>query len=263
MQHNIILYSSATNEFSHDPFVSEHWLVLVVSGTSEIFSDGGVVSHPAGTLGLVRKNQLVKTTKKTDGEKPFRSISICIDQQTLRKFSAEYGVEANGIYTGEPNILVENDEFMKAYFNSLMLYFSQPEKLTATLAQIKTVEVIELLLHNPVLKNFLFDFSEPHKIDLAAYMSRHFSYNVPMAQFARLTGRSISSFKRDFRKIFNTSPEKWLQKQRLEMAYFLISQKEKRPSEVYLEVGFENFSHFSRIFKKEFGHAPTALIKTR
>lgn len=253
MQHNIVLFSCSTDEFGHDPFVYEHWLVLIVSGKSELFSPEGVVSNPAGTLGLVRKNQLVKATKKADGEIPFRSISICIDQQTLKKFSAEYDIKSDGIYTGEPNIPIENDAFMQAYFNSLMPYFALPEKLTPTLAQIKTKEIIELLLRHSALKNFLFDFSEPHKIDLEAYMNRHFSYNVPIAQFAKLTGRSISSFKRDFAKVFRTTPEKWLQKRRLEMAYFLISQKNKKPSDVYLEVGFENLSHFSTVFKKEFG----------
>ncbi len=253
MHHNIVLFSCTNDESGHDPFVYEHWLVLIVSGRSELFSDGKTVSHHAGTLGLIRKNQLVKTTKKVDGERPFRSVSVCIDQQTLKKFSGEYGIEASGVYSGESNVLIENDVFMKAYFNSLMPYFDHPEKLTPVLAQVKTFEAIELLLRNPALKNFLFDFSEPHKIDLEAYMNRHFSYNVPVTQFAKLTGRSISSFKRDFAKIFDSSPEKWLQKRRLEQAYFLITKKNRKPSEVYLEVGFENLSHFSNAFKKEFG----------
>jgi AraC-like DNA-binding protein len=140
-----------------------------------------------------------------------------------------------------------------------MPYFNQPEKLTSILEQAKTTEVIALLLRNPALKNFLFDFSEPHKIDLEAYMNRHFSYNIPLAQFAKLTGRSLSTFKRDFMKIFSVTPEKWLQKQRLNMAHFLISQKHKKPSDVYLEVGFENLSHFSTVFKKEFGVNASSL----
>ena len=123
----------------------------------------------------------------------------------------------------------------------------------------KTAEIIEMLLQKPALKNFLFDFSEPYKIDLEAYMNRYFSYNVPISQFAQLTGRSISSFKRDFTKTFDATPEKWLQKRRLEMAYFLILQKNKKPSEVYLEVGFENLSHFSFAFKKQFGLPPSKV----
>lgn len=253
INNNIILYSCKEDEMGHDPFISEHWLVLIVSGSSELFTGKGIVSHPAGTLGLIRKNQLVKATKKVDGEIPFASISICLNQQSLKKFSSDYNVEAEGIYTGEPNLPLDTDVFMKGYFDSLMPYFAQPDKLTPIVEHIKIIEAIELLLRNPVLKNFLFDFSEPYKIDLEAYMNRYFSYNVPLVQFAKLSGRSLSTFKRDFVKIFHTTPEKWLQKKKLEMAYFLISQKNRKPSEVYLEVGFENLSHFSRAFKKEFG----------
>lgn len=252
-QPKIILFSCLNDEFRHDPFVYDHWLVLIISGKSEVYSHDGILSYPPGTLSLVRKNQLVKTTKRADGVNPFQSISICIDNQTLKKFSVEHNITANNIYTGEPNIQIKKDEFMEAYFNSLMPYFAQPEKLTPVLEQVKITEAIALLLRNPALKNFLFDFSEPHKIDLEWYMNRHFSYNVPISQFAKLTGRSISSFKRDFTKTFNATPEKWLQKRRLEMAHFLISQKNRKPSEVYLEVGFENLSHFSTAFKKEFG----------
>lgn len=253
MNNNIVLYSCKEDEMGHDPFISEHWLVLIISGSSELFTGKGVVSYPAGTLGLIRKNQLVKATKKVSGEGPFASISICLNQQALKKFSLEYDIKAEGIYTGEPNVLLDTDVFMKGYFDSLMPYFAQPDKLTPTLEQIKISEAIELLLRNPTLKNFLFDFSEPYKIDLEGYMNRYFSYNVPLVQFAKLSGRSLSTFKRDFVKIFDTTPEKWLQKRKLEMAYFLISQKNRKPSEVYLEVGFENLSHFSRAFKKEFG----------
>jgi AraC-like DNA-binding protein len=174
----------------------------------------------------------------------------------------EYDGKANGIYSGEPVVILENDAFIKGYFDSLMPYFGQPEKLTPILEQAKTTEVIALLLRNPALKNFLFDSSEPHKTDLEAYMNRHFSYNVPLAQFAKLTGRSLSTFKRDFVKIFSTTPEKWLQKQRLEQAHFLITQNNKRPSDIYLELGFETLSHFSYTFKKQFGQTPTELQNT-
>ena len=51
----------------------------------------------------------------------------------------------------------------------------------------------------------LFDFNEPFKIDLEAYMNMNYTFNVPMEKFAKLTGRSLATFKRDFKKIFNAS----------------------------------------------------------
>lgn len=258
-QHNILYSCVGETHLEHDPFVYEHALALSVSGIAEFYSGNTVIAYPEGTLCLVRKNQLLKILKKPVNGKPFASITIFLNQETLKKYSEEHKVKADGLYMGESNVLLEKDVFMKGYFDSLMPYFLQPEQLTPTLAHLKTTEAIELLLRNPVLKNFLFDFSEPHKIDLEAYMNKHFSYNVPLAQFAKLTGRSLSTFKRDFTKLYNITPEKWLQKRRLEQAHFLLLQKNKRPSDIYLELGFETLSHFSYAFKKQFGQAPTAL----
>jgi len=263
IKRNIILQAcEGETHFGYTHFVHEHVLGLITSGIAEHYTPEGVTTYTAGTLCLFRRIQLMKTIKKPFGGKPFTTINIFLDQETLKKYSLEHNVKVTGIYNGEPNVMLENDEFMKGYFNSLMPYFAQPEKLTPTLEYVKTIEAIELLLRNPELKNFLFDFSEPHKIDLEAYMNRHFSYNIPLAQFAKLTGRSLSTFKRDFVRIFGTTPEKWLQKQRLEQAHFLITQKNKRPSEIYLELGFETLSHFSFAFKKQFGITPTELSKS-
>jgi len=259
---NIILQvCEGEAHFGYTHFVHEHVLGLITSGIAEHYTPDHVTTYTPGTLCLFRRIQLMKTIKKPFEGKPFTTINIFLDQKTLKKYSLEHDIKADGVYNGEQNVILENDEFMKGYFNSLTPYFAQPEKLTPTLAYVKTIEAIELLLRNPALKNFLFDFTEPHKIDLEAYMNSHFLYNIPLAQFAKLTGRSLSTFKRDFIKIFRTTPEKWLQKQRLEQAHFLITQN-KRPSDIYLDLGFETLSHFSYAFKKQFGQTPTALQNT-
>jgi AraC-like DNA-binding protein len=82
---------------------------------------------------------------------------------------------------------------------------------------------------------------------------------VSLQRFAYLTGRSLSAFKRDFKAIFNDTPNRWLVQKRLQEAYFLIGEKDKKASEVYLELGFEALSHFSFAFKKQFGMTATEL----
>jgi AraC-like DNA-binding protein len=263
LNRNIILQAcEGETHFGRTHFVHEHALGLITSGVAEHYTPEGVTIYPAGTLCLFRRNQLLKTIKKPFDGKPFATINIFLDQEILKKYSLEHNVKASGIYTREPNLRLENDEFMQGYFNSLLPYFGNPEKLTPTLEYVKTIEAIELLLRTPALKDFLFDFSEPHKIDLETYMQKYFSYNIPLEQFAKLTGRSLSTFKRDFATIFNRTPEKWLRTQRLEKAHFLITQKNKRSSDIYLELGFETLSHFSYAFKKQFGQAPTELQNT-
>ena len=109
----------------------------------------------------------------------------------------------------------------------------------------------------PGLSSFLFDFSEPYKIDLEKFMLSNFHFNVTIEKFAQLTGRSLAGFKRDFQKIFGVAPRHWLQERRLAEARHLIENKNKKPSAIYLDLGFESLSHFSHAFKKRYGRTPT------
>jgi len=119
-------------------------------------------------------------------------------------------------------------------------------------------ELILILLElKPGFKDLLFDFSEPGKIDLESFMQRNYRFNLSLGRFAYLSGRSLSTFKRDFEKIFHSRPGKWLLQKRLQDAHFLMNEKSLSASKVFLEVGFENLSHFSYAYKKAYGHAPT------
>jgi AraC-like DNA-binding protein len=70
--------------------------------------------------------------------------------------------------------------------------------------------------------------------------------------------RSLSTFKREFRKHYGVSPGRWLLDRRLEHSASLLLTTEMSVTEVMLECGFEDLSHFSRAFKEKFGQAPSA-----
>ncbi len=94
-------------------------------------------------------------------------------------------------------------------------------------------------------------------------MNQHFKFNISMERFAFMTGRSLSTFKREFKAIFNTSPGKWLMKKRLDEAYFLLDKEHRKPTDIYIDLGFEDLSHFSFAFKKKFGISPSEVVKLR
>jgi len=262
LSHNFLYACVYEEERGVEQFVEEHAFGILLSGESHFFGNNGTVIAKEGTIGLVRRNQLAKTMKlpSKDG-RPFKAINIILDQGSLREYAAARNIESQGRYDGEAMVDLTGNAFLKGYFDSLLPYFDHPEMLTPSLSQVKTVEAIEILLRtHPELVKFLFDFNEPHKIDLESFMNRNYSFNVSMDKFARLTGRSLATFKRDFQKTFNTSPGIWLTKRRLEEAYYLIGKKKKKPAEIYLEIGFESLSHFSYAFKKQYGHAPTRMV---
>ncbi|WP_437373020.1 helix-turn-helix domain-containing protein [Maribacter litoralis] len=261
IQHNILYSCSYQKEQSSEQFLPEHSLGITLSGEAEYFTNEGSYIVKPDTIGLMRRNQLVKKYKKpsSTGE-PFKMIGVFFDQQTLRRYAAENAMEEQQPYRGKAVIQLTGNPVIKGFFDSLIPYESHPEKLSIQICELKTREAIELLLQiDSSFKNFLFDFKEPYKVDLENFMNLNYQYNVPVGTFAKLTGRSLSTFKRDFSKIFDSPPEKWVQRKRLEMAHYLMAQKKKRPTDVYLEVGFENLSHFSFAFKKHYGFPPSEV----
>jgi AraC-like DNA-binding protein len=252
--HNFLYSCNYKHKFGTEQLVRENALSLVVSGEIQLTTSTGVQTCRIGDIGLLRRNQLVKALKIPDKNgNAFKSITIFLTQEKLRSYAIENNIKQQDRYSGT-GLLLSPNTFLKAYFDSLLPYFDQPGQLTIPLAELKTNEAIELLLMDKAgLRSFLFDFSEPHKIDLESFMIQNYEFNIPLAEFARLTGRSISTFKRDFKKTFPSAPEKWLREKRLERAHYLISEKKQNPSDIYLQVGFENFSHFSKAFKDYYG----------
>lgn len=259
----IIVYSQiAEKQREKDGFLSETVLALQISGQLTLETSSQKMITKPGDLLLMHKHQLFKMTKTPlDGE-DYKIIYILLSEDVLRKYVLEKQVETGKTYKGKLNVLVPKNEFMKGYFQSLIPYLEkQRAGITNRLARLKVKEAVELLLYSePALNAFLFDFSEPHKIDLEKFMLSHFHFNVPVEKFAQLTGRSLAGFKRDFQKTFGGSPRQWLQDKRLTEARYQIEKQSKKPSSIYLDLGFESLSHFSNSFKQKFGMAPTELL---
>jgi AraC-like DNA-binding protein len=256
LSENIILFSCEKQK-SHvaEQVVPEHVLLYVVSGNVEFQTeDEHLVAEP-GNIIFIRRNRLMKATKIPDPDAPCKTVNIFLTQEIIRTYALQNSIGAQERYAGKPLIFLSRNKFLKGYFDSLVPYLNHPAGLSSKMAKLKTDEAIELLLtaHHG-MESFLFDLSEPHRIDLEKFISANFMFNIPLSEFARLTGRSLSTFKRDFRKIYNDTPEKWLRERRLNEARRLITREGKKPSEVYYQVGFENFSHFSAAYKQLFGH---------
>ncbi|KAA5534619.1 helix-turn-helix transcriptional regulator [Taibaiella lutea] len=248
---------------STEQFVPDHCFMYLISGSMLAYDGSKEYKIKAGDYGIARRNHLAKYTKQPDNG-AFKKIYILFEQEFLKEFNSTYKFQvenkkiAGGIIPLNNNVLVEN------FIQSLMPYFNDKGTIDEHLLNVKRNELLLILLKaNPELANIFFDFNNPEKIDLESFMNRNFKFNVSIERFAYLTGRSLSAFKRDFGKIFNATPGHWLVQKRLEEAYYLMDKKNKKPSDIYLDLGFEDLSHFSFAFKKLFGHSPTDLIKTK
>ncbi|MDO3641219.1 AraC family transcriptional regulator [Mucilaginibacter sp. L3T2-6] len=240
-------------------FLQHNMLVLLVSGQFTLETSEQKISMRKGEMLLIRKNQLGQITKAPLANENYETLVITLQEDLLRKIALEEQIHIQQKYAGPPNILIPANDFLLGYFQSVIPYVRNPaETITTDMAVLKVKEGVKLLLHAmPGLSSFLFDFSEPYKIDLEKFMLSNFHFNVTVEKFAQLTGRSLAGFKRDFQKIFGVPPRHWLQERRLAEARHLIENKNKKPSAIYLDLGFESLSHFSHAFKKRYGRTPT------
>lgn len=261
---NLVFSFHTEKEKEKDGFLSDTILTFQLSGQLSLETATEKIFTKADDILLVRKNQLVKVSKSPFEGEAFRTITILFKEEDLRKFALKKQIQINQKYKGKLNIIIPQNEFLKGFFTSILPYGEKPQThISVTLGQLKVEEAVELLLQTkPELKDFLFDFSELYKIDLEKFMLLNYQFNVPVEKFAQLTGRSVTGFKRDFQKTFDSSPRKWLQDKRLTEAHYQIEKNNKKPSEIYLELGFESISHFSNSFKDKYGITATQFKMT-
>lgn len=237
-----------------EEFFPEHFLGYQLSGETHVVHDQGTTFIKENTVVFVRKNQLIRTIKYPSRSGNYKFIAITLDKDVLERYAMENKIVINKRYEEAQKMFFEPNDFLQSYFLSLAPYINKTKEATPRLAELKIKEAIELILDsNPDFKYILFDFTKQYKIDLEEFMNKNFMFNVPLESFAKLTGRSTSTFKRDFTKIFNSSPKLWLKDKRLDEAHYLIKYKKQKPTEFYLDLGFENLSHFYASFKQKFG----------
>ncbi|MCV9926560.1 AraC family transcriptional regulator [Flavobacterium sp. LS1R49] len=248
-------------EISPEQFIPEHFFLYLAVG--EIEGHDGHKMHflKAGDYCIVRKNHLAKYNKQKYNGK-LEKVVVVFDEDFLAEFKKNHNIINVKSDSKSSFFLLEKDALVPNFINSLMPYYNEGGTIDETFSKVKREELLLILLQtNPEISSVLFDHSIPEKLDLEAFVYRNYKFNVSLERLAYLTGRSLSSFKRDFKKIFNDTPNHWLMQKRLQEAHFQIEKERKKPSDIYLDLGFENISHFSFAFKKQFGYNPTSLIK--
>ena len=244
----------------YEQFVPEHVLVYQISGQTQIYHQRGEMVLEAGNVLLARKNQFAKSIKIPAKDKPYQCISILLTGDRLKQYALDNKIVCNEQHFGNKNILLEDAGVLTDYFLSILPYVEPGKNVSKALALAKVNEAVAMLVEiRPDLKPLLFDFSDPHKQNLEEFMLKNFHHNAPIKHFAKLSGRSLSSFKRDFAETFKVSPGTWLKEKRLSEAYYLIKKKSQKPRDIYLELGFENLSHFYTAFKRKYGHTPAEI----
>ena len=259
---NVLIASYFTDDRGCAHENREHTLIYLCSGELEIEERGKkTVLHP-GDCAFMRRDNRMWLQKKVEDNKPYRSVVLKFTMPFLREFNHTLKQQqipvVSNIEKASLRVLPSNRPDIRSLFESVIPYFDAGEKPSEDVMKLKMTEGLYVLLNTDRnLYASLFDFVEPWKIDILDYLNENYMYDLSMGEIASYTGRSLATFKRDFAKVSDLTPQKWIIRRRLEAAHDLIRSGKKKVTEACFDVGFKNLSHFSKVYKETYGVAPS------
>ncbi|WP_439484161.1 helix-turn-helix domain-containing protein [Cyclobacterium plantarum] len=157
-------------------------------------------------------------------------------------------------------IEINVNESARAFFFSILPYFNQKHYPPKNLLELKFKELLFNFLSDPTnsaMLAYVNSIMDQYKTPIWEIMENNYTFNLTIGQFAKMAERSTASFKREFYKYYKTTPGKWLHKKRLVHARLSLEISNDPIAEIAFDSGFKNVSHFSRIFKENYGLSPS------
>lgn len=103
------------------------------------------------------------------------------------------------------------------------------------------------------------EVSEQNRINkIFNYVKNNFHQPIPLETVSSLSGMTEPSFCRYFKKTTSKTFTQFVNEYRLVHASKLLAEKQMAISDIAFEAGFQNVSHFTRLFKQFTGMSPSA-----
>ncbi|WP_027124697.1 helix-turn-helix domain-containing protein [Gelidibacter mesophilus] len=222
--------------------------------------------HFAGTSIAVNKDQslLLKKgnwlwTELLETEAIYYCKLLFFSEKILMEFLEKHTTNMVSAIDDNPYFIIRNDSYMMSYLNSLSTIGNAPAVFMENLLYVKFEELMLYLIqkYGPsfegYLQSLIADTSSPFK----KIVESKIHSNLKLEEIAFLCNMSLSTFKRHFMSEYNVSPGKWLQDKRLQKARETLKEGVLKPSDIYVDFGYNNLSNFSIAFKNKFGFSPS------
>lgn len=252
-----------TNDVLNSKVVlSMHMFSFLQVGKKQVHFEGTAVGvNKDQSLVLKKGNWL--WTELLDAEAIYYCKLLFFSENILNEFLQKHGLSRSVKQQEAAYFTIQNDTYIVSYLNSLATISKAPSVFRENLLAVKFEELLlyllqkygdkfELYLHSLVIK-------EPSSFEKIVWSKVH--SNLKLEEIAFLCNMSLSTFKRHFYKQFASSPGRWLQDKRLHKAKEILRKGELKPSDIYLDFGYNNLSNFSTAFKNKFGFSPNSVDK--
>ena len=149
---------------------------------------------------------------------------------------------------------------INCYFNALSDVYSGGEN-SLEILNLKLLEFLHLVNidnRNDIAETLYVSEQQKKKRNISSLMLENYNKNLTIADFANLSGRSLSTFNRDFKRKYGKPPKQWLITKKMTEANNLLA-KGLNVTSCALEVGYSNVSHFIKAYKAIYGKTPKEI----
>ncbi|MEJ1241861.1 helix-turn-helix transcriptional regulator [Chryseolinea sp. T2] len=255
-----IRYKRTLSETAGTVFLKDNALLYVISG--ELHLRYGSVMHRVERkqIAFIKKDSLVDvqaSPRQTDEQVECSFVIVSLERDTVTEFLKL--VELTYPERGESksiNVYATGKQ-LRRFFQSMKTYLLT-SGIDRRLAKIK---IFELLFNLAEAERNIFmqlmDLRQHYRTDITAVVEGNVTNSIALDELASLSGRSLSSFRRDFLAIYNMPPSKWIRQRRLEKAKEMLQHTTMSVTDICFSLGFENIGHFSKLFKTHFNCPPS------
>lgn len=245
------------NYDKQEGFLTEHTLVFVIEGMKCIHMADQAIEVRPGNLLLLKRGVYFMSDFL---EETYQAVIVCLNDDFIKSFIDRYNLFSTTQRAPDyvPGVIRCSEQLLNIR-NGILHYLQHPNSNTSRLLELKLEELLLLLItgsDRAKVVTYLQQLFDERANSIELVLKRYLFNPFTLDEYAKMCGMSLSTFKREFSKLYNTSPKEWINKERLMHADFMLTNTSKNVNEVAVECGFENVSYFIKVYKTQFGYTP-------
>ena len=239
--------------------LNKNVISFLLDGQKDIHFSNDIVSINDTQSLLISSGNFLLT--ELVGTSSYRCLLFFFSQKNISDFLLKHSPQfnQNKPTITAPYFLIEKDNFIVHYINSLQHSFGLHTTISQKILELKFEEIMLYLANKygqPFFAYLNSLLTSERELSFKKVIEKNLYTNLNIEDVAFLCNMSASTFKRKFISIYQESPGKWFQQKRLNKARELLLNNKANPSEIYMEFGYDSLSNFSTAFKNEFGYSP-------
>ncbi|MEH6304281.1 AraC family transcriptional regulator [Olivibacter sp. CPCC 100613] len=162
--------------------------------------------------------------------------------------------------TNQSRKTINNDFLIQKYIEGLLFYFENPSLVNDEILVLKLKEIILLLSQTQdaeTIQIILSQLFSPVAYTFKQIIEANLFEQVGVEDLAQKTNLSVSSFKREFKKLYDDSPANYIRTKRLERAAELLLVSNERITDIAFACGFNDLANFTKSFHDKYDSTPT------